>query len=445
MSSAATVDVEGLLAPIVGGNPSGEALRYTGAYDAIQEARRSDDPNLNQGAWKRDLKVANWREVTKLTVEALSKKSKDIQIAVWLTEALVKQSGFAGLRDGLRILRELHERYWDTLYPAAEDGDLEFRAGPIDWLNDKLPPSLGSIGLTKTDSGAESYSWLRWQESRAVDELGRKNPQAKAAAVAEGKIAGEQFDKAAAVTPKQFYEALQEDLSETCEECEKLATVVDQKFGRDAPSLLGIKKALEDCRTLVEEIVKKKSEPAPAAAQAPSAAPTVGARPQAAAPAQTMAAKPATNQPPAATQTPAAPNKSQQVPLPAQAGPAAASTAANSAPAARVTQPAPAAQAASLPQLATNGPVPAGQPASATAQNVPAAPPGLEPRDRADALRRLQAIAAFFHRTEPHSPVAYLAQRAARWGEMPLEQWLNDVISDKTVLAQVRETLGLKN
>jgi hypothetical protein len=36
-------------------------------------------------------------------------------------------------------------------------------------------------------------------------------------------------------------------------------------------------------------------------------------------------------------------------------------------------------------------------------------------------------------------------QRAAQWGEMPLEQWLTDVISDKTVLAHVRETLGLKN
>ena len=68
----------------------------------------------------------------------------------------------------------------------------------------------------------------------------------------------------------------------------------------------------------------------------------------------------------------------------------------------------------------------------------------LEPRDRADALRRLQAIAAYFQRTEPHSPVSYLVQRAVRWGEMPLEQWLNEVISDKTALAHLRETLGLK-
>ena len=62
----------------------------------------------------------------------------------------------------------------------------------------------------------------------------------------------------------------------------------------------------------------------------------------------------------------------------------------------------------------------------------------------ADAIRRLAAVAEYFHRTEPHSPVAYLVQRAVRWGEMPLEAWLQEVIHDEGVLGQVRETLGLK-
>jgi len=40
----------------------------------------------------------------------------------------------------------------------------------------------------------------------------------------------------------------------------KLARVVDGKCGRDSPSLLNIKKALEDWRTLLTGIVKKKRE-----------------------------------------------------------------------------------------------------------------------------------------------------------------------------------------
>jgi type VI secretion system protein ImpA len=68
---------------------------------------------------------------------------------------------------------------------------------------------------------------------------------------------------------------------------------------------------------------------------------------------------------------------------------------------------------------------------------------GIMPHDRHDAIRRLSAIAEFFRRTEPHSPVSYLVQRAARWGEMPLEEWLQEVIKNEGVLGEVKETLGL--
>ncbi|MEP6935852.1 MAG: hypothetical protein ABI988_18255, partial [Nitrospirota bacterium] len=68
----------------------------------------------------------------------------------------------------------------------------------------------------------------------------------------------------------------------------------------------------------------------------------------------------------------------------------------------------------------------------------------MEPRDRSEALRRLAAVAEFFRKTEPHSPISYLVQRAARWGEMPLDEWLREVIKDDSVLGGVRETLGIK-
>lgn len=68
----------------------------------------------------------------------------------------------------------------------------------------------------------------------------------------------------------------------------------------------------------------------------------------------------------------------------------------------------------------------------------------IEPVDRPDALRRLAGVAEFFRRTEPHSPVSYLVQRAILWGEMPLESWLEEVINNEDVLGRVRETLGLK-
>ncbi len=61
---------------------------------------------------------------------------------------------------------------------------------------------------------------------------------------------------------------------------------------------------------------------------------------------------------------------------------------------------------------------------------------------RADALKRLAQLAEFFKKTEPHSPISYLVTRAVKWGNMPLETWLQDVIKDETVLFQIRQTLG---
>lgn len=84
--------------------------------------------------------------------------------------------------------------------------------------------------------------------------------------------------------------------------------------------------------------------------------------------------------------------------------------------------------------------------ASGTAEaEAGAAPgsPGVALRTRADALRQLRAVADFFRRTEPHSPVAYLAERGAQWGEMPLHVWLRSVVKDEGVLAQVEEQLGI--
>jgi len=63
---------------------------------------------------------------------------------------------------------------------------------------------------------------------------------------------------------------------------------------------------------------------------------------------------------------------------------------------------------------------------------------------REHALAQLRAVAEFFRRTEPHSPVAYLAERAARWGEQPLHAWLRSVIKDDASLAKLEELLGVE-
>ncbi|MCD2516336.1 type VI secretion system protein TssA [Massilia sp. G4R7] len=65
-------------------------------------------------------------------------------------------------------------------------------------------------------------------------------------------------------------------------------------------------------------------------------------------------------------------------------------------------------------------------------------------QSREGALAQLRAVAEFFRRTEPHSPVAYLAERAARWGEQPLHAWLRTVVKDQASLSTLEELLGVE-
>ena len=130
MSTAAIAYSHDLLDPILPDLPGGADMRWTPEWDRIREARRADD-DLEAGKWvKRERKVSDWRLVRDLASAMLRERTKDLQLALWLTEANIKLLGFPGLRDGLRITRELMVRYWDRgLFPTMEDGP-EDRAGP---------------------------------------------------------------------------------------------------------------------------------------------------------------------------------------------------------------------------------------------------------------------------------------------------------------------------
>jgi type VI secretion system protein ImpA len=80
-------------------------------------------------------------------------------------------------------------------------------------------------------------------------------------------------------------------------------------------------------------------------------------------------------------------------------------------------------------------------PGSDTCQQQ-SAPAPLHSREQA--IRQLQEIAAFFRHSEPHSPVAYLADKAAKWGTMPLHEWLRTVVKDDAALGRMEELLGVE-
>src|ERR1700761_9127742 len=111
---------EMLLQPIDAISPVGTYLRYDPLYDRIAQARLTEDASLPQGVWQRPTQQADWRLVEELCTEALVHRTKDLQIAVWLTEAWLHLEGLAGYSRGADLILQLHHCFAATMHPAPE-------------------------------------------------------------------------------------------------------------------------------------------------------------------------------------------------------------------------------------------------------------------------------------------------------------------------------------
>jgi type VI secretion system protein ImpA len=370
ISGAATagevIDFEALLAPISEERPTGENLQYSGLHDEIREARRADE-DLEQGDWKRDLKVADWWQVSTLSTEALTFKTKDLQVCAWLVEALVKLHGLAGLRDGLKLIRGLHEQFWERLYPDVDEDDLEARANALAWMDRQTALSIKEAQITSATSGP-NFSYIHYEDAKQFDipedlsalesEQRERMEELKERVAREHKLTTEDWSKAKRTTPRSFFEGIHTLLDECWAEYLSLDSVMDEKFGRQTPGLGDLKKSLDALRSLIANIVKEK----------------------------------------------------------------------------RISEPYPGETEEFVPGEERGGEGGAGL----------GAPAGGSIRARQDAFRRLAEASDYFRINEPHSPVSYLVQRAIKWGQMPLDMWLEDVIKDGLVLGNLRETLGLR-
>lgn len=260
-----------ILTPIAGDNPSGENLEYAPVYDQIKEARREDD-DAPQGDWQRARKTADWKAVIQLAGDALATRSKDLQLSAWLTEALLKRESFGGLRAGLDLNKSLVETFWDTMYPPVEDGDLELRAAPLQWIGTRLTDSIKQVPLTKAGHG-----FFKYKESRLVgyEEEADTSPKqdARQRAIDDGKLTAELFDKVFKETSKDFYQRAVEQLDGCLESLKALNTVCDEKFGDAGPSFTSLRETLEEVRHTVNGLYQQKrkeagelDQPAPAEA-----------------------------------------------------------------------------------------------------------------------------------------------------------------------------------
>jgi type VI secretion system protein ImpA len=247
-----------LLTPIAGDNPAGANLRYEPIYDQIKEARTEEDETLPTGDWERPIKRADLNLVIKLTGEALVNKSKDLQLAVWLGEAICKQEGLSGLPSVLKLCLELQQHFWATLYPEIDDGDPGLRIAPLQWAAKHYTAAVYSFGLTSS-----AINFFEFKAARAAgrEEEANSSEQRRALrqmAIDQGKPTSEEVDDAIAATPKSFYVDLEQGLQSAREALRELELFCDEHYVEDGPSFRQLREALEEVHNLSSSLLREK-------------------------------------------------------------------------------------------------------------------------------------------------------------------------------------------
>lgn len=256
MGTPASIDIEALLAPISDAAPAGADLRqdaspssiYLRLKDAARSARRAEkaaderEDDSGQGV------ASEWQTVMTAAPAALAEQSKDLEIAVWYTEALLRYHGFAGLRDGFALLTGLAERYWDSFYslPMEEEG-LADRLAPLAGLNGAdadgtLIQPIRKVSLTLPAGDIGPYSYFHYQMAT------------RTAGGPRGTVTLEDFSTAVKAGDGRFYVTLIDDIEGALTQFETLSVLLDGKAGRDAPATSRIQGLLADIRDTVRAV-----------------------------------------------------------------------------------------------------------------------------------------------------------------------------------------------
>jgi type VI secretion system protein ImpA len=242
------LDIDALLEPILGDDPAGWPVPYM-LRAQLEEARKESGPaDLPPEDRAAQTRPVDWSALVRTTQEILSTQSKDLLVAARLTEALTCEHGFAGLAEGLVLLRRLFEECWSRLHPSIDDGDLEVRAAPLNWLSEadrgaRFPSTIRNLPLVRGSN--QSLSWLDWRRSQD----------------GHGPVDAKAFDEVVLQASREECYRLTLDLQRAATEHAALLAVVNQRLADAAPSMEGLSNALNDCRILSEQILARKGGP----------------------------------------------------------------------------------------------------------------------------------------------------------------------------------------
>lgn len=254
-----------LLTPIEPSAPAGASLRASALYRGIELARSADDASLPMGQMPHELKRADWPAVQRMCVDALCHHSKDLQLAVWLQEALMQQRGLAGIAPGVRFTTSLLDAFWESLHPA----DTGHRANLLRWVNRRLLLTLKLIPLNSDSEAA--YAWADLELAQRVAQQATPDRKADDDGT-DGDADLQALHKRLAATPTPVCRERLASLSQALQAVAELNAVIDRRFDDDAPSLGGFVRTLESIQGWFAGELRRRGQPLLVEPSAPASA-----------------------------------------------------------------------------------------------------------------------------------------------------------------------------
>lgn len=248
------MELEALLAPIEAPSPCGDDLSFSAEFDQIAEMRRHDDATLDQGEWVTALKVADWPGVAASCSRLLSSRTKDLRLAMWLTESWALTHGYAGLNKGVQLCTQLCAQFWPSLHPQADGGDLEERIGNIGWLLQRIVSLADALPVTAGRQGG-AFSLRDLAGARQLQAAVERNPD-EAGALSANRLTLDQFNRALKETPAQSLLGTLSTVRECAQHLLAWQHLIDSHLGADGPGFVQAKEALAQAVHGIERLAR---------------------------------------------------------------------------------------------------------------------------------------------------------------------------------------------
>ncbi len=279
------MDIDALLTPLDSGDlGAGVNLREdytaTSAYQRLRDARasaRADERARDADGDSEGPEAPGWRDVLQVGEAALAKQSKDVEVAAWMTEALVRREGLPGLAAGARLIAGLCDGFWDALFPLPDEDGLEARSSPIEGLSGSgadgtvMQPLRQLPLFRRADSSAVGlYQWEQAEQISAMDEDRRSARYAAGAPELKTLEAEARLDRA-------FLIGRGRETQAAIEAWRALETVTEARFGSEAPSLRKVRQLLERMLEVITKLGGVPSEEEAGSVEAAQGAGDTGA------------------------------------------------------------------------------------------------------------------------------------------------------------------------